>query len=404
MRTFLRASLALAGLAVMSVPTLAQGPAFASPGQSPYTTMGQTTRFSRDFNPAIGFVLDLFAEGVDAEPRMSGVDGFDLQARLLELNASTFVDPDVWGYVALVAEDLETIEVEEAAAEYIGFEGNSTVKAGKFFVDFGKQMQQHNEELRTLERPLVLREFLGEELAGVGAQWDHWTPVGDMPVRFSVGVFGSLVGGHEHGEEEVEEDPTAEIPGRLDVDDFSFTARLTGMRDVGDNGILQLGTSARVVSEFSYHFDTLEADGLRNTVYGADVTYGWTNDGGDRSVTLGAEGLIFDGDISASVDDPMTPTLLTVISDDVKGFYAFADVGLNLWQNVGAQVSWIEDPANPLVQASEVDLYFTHHFTEVRRLRFGVTVGDDVEGVDDVVRAYVQFTTWFGTHAHGLNW
>ena len=403
MRTPLRASLVLATLGVMAAPALAQGPAFSSPGQSRYTTMGQTTRFSNEFNPAFGFVIDLFAEGVDAEPRFAAEDGFGFEARIFELNASAFVDPDVWGYVALVAEDLEVIEVEEAAAEYIGFENNSTVKAGKFFVDFGKQMQMHNEELRTLDRPLVLREFLGEELAGVGVQWDHWEPVGNTPVRFSLGMFGSLAAGHEH-EEEDSEDPTAEVPDRLDVDDFSFTARLTGMHDVGDNGIFQVGTSARFVPEFDFAFDSLSATGLRNTVYGADVTYGWQNDVGDRSFTIGGEALVSDGALSAFVDDPMNPTTLTVVDDEATGFYAFADLGLDLQRNIGAQWSWIEDPTDPTVQASEVDLYFTHHFTEMRRLRFGLTLGDDVDGVEEFARAYVQFTAYFGTHAHGLNW
>ena len=168
-------------LLCLSSFALAQGPAFDSPGLSPYFTRSQTNRFSNDFNPAIGFVIDSFADYLDQD----GEDGgFDAELRILELNGSAFIDPSAWGYVAIVAAEGE-IEIEEAAVEYLGFEGNTTIKAGRFFVDFGKQMQNHVEELRTLERPLVLREFLGEELSGTGVQVDHWIPLGEtVPLRF----------------------------------------------------------------------------------------------------------------------------------------------------------------------------------------------------------------------------
>jgi len=56
---------------------------------------------------------------------------------------------------------------------------------------------------------------------------------------------------------------------------------------------------------------------------------------------------------------------------------------------------------DPTEDASELDLYYTRHLTEFRRLRFGVTLGD---GVEADTRAYIQFTNYFGSHAHGLNW
>ena len=61
----------------------------------------------------------------------------------------------------------------------------------------------------------------------------------------------------------------------------------------------------------------------------------------------------------------------------------------------------LEAAARPSADASEVDFYWTHHFTEFRRLRFGTTLGN---GVEDDARVYVQFTSFFGSHAHGVNW
>ena len=399
-KTTFRVLGALGATLTLSNAAAAQGPAFESPGMPTYATLGQTTRFSTEFNPAIGFVIDSFADWADPEDSAED-DGFDLAVRLLEFNAAAFVDPSLWAYVVITSEELEEIAVEEAAGEYVGFDNNSTIKAGRFFVDFGKQMQNHLEELRTLERPLVLREYLGEELAGTGVQWDHWTPMGEKTVvRFSLATFASLLG-EGHHEEEGGDEPEAEVPERKDFDELSFAARVTAMRDVGENGVLQLGGSARFVPEFAFDFEGVEEEGLSNVVYGADATYGWTSDTGQRKVTLGAEALVFSGDLSAEVDDPLAPTALTVVDDDVFGYYGYAELAWDAEHAAGVQYSSVELPEDPDEDASELDLYVTKHLTEFRRLRLGVTLGD---GVEDETRVYLQFTNFFGSHAHGLNW
>jgi hypothetical protein len=363
--------------------------------------MGQTTMFSTEFNPAIGLAIDLVGDFVDDDVD----DGFDGELRLLELNASANVDPNAWAYVVLTSEDGESPEVEEAAIEYTGLEGNSTVKAGRFFVDFGKQMQNHLEELRTLERPLPLREYLGEELGGVGVQLDHWFAANDTtPVRMSLGVFADLAGeSHGHDDEE-EEGPEIHVPDRKDIDELSFTGRITGMTDVGENGVFQAGVSARHVPEFAFEVDAadLEADGLSNTVYGLDATFGHTDETGIKRLTAGGEVLLFDGDLAGLLDDPDTPTVINVVDDDATGFFAFTDYAWSQRDSAGVQYAHADLAEDPGEDASELDLYYTRHLTEFRRLRLGVTVGDGEQG--DFTRVYVQFTNWFGNHAHGLNW
>src|SRR5688572_5204380 len=89
-------SLRAAFVPLLAAPLAAQGPAFESPGQSRYSTLGQTTRFSTEFNPAMGFALDAFADWKDVD---GGDDGFDLSVRLLEFNAAAYVDPSLWAYV-----------------------------------------------------------------------------------------------------------------------------------------------------------------------------------------------------------------------------------------------------------------------------------------------------------------
>jgi len=158
--------------------TFAQG--FQSPGM-PTTggTSGQSGRFDNSFNPAIGLTLDL--SGLYTDAPGSSADGFDLNLRSAELSFGAWVDPTAHAYANFTYVEDE-LELEEAAATYVGWDGNATMKAGRFYVDFGKQMQAHIHSLRTYDRPAVLRTFLGEELGGDGVQYDDWTTMGDATV------------------------------------------------------------------------------------------------------------------------------------------------------------------------------------------------------------------------------
>ncbi len=392
-----------ASSALLAPAALAQGPAFTSPGAPPRSTLGQTTRFSTEFNPAMGVVIDTIADWRDTPMD----DGFDIQARLVEFNVAAFLDPNAWGYVVFTSEDLGSPEIEEAAIQLMGLGDRTTMKVGSFFIDFGKQMQQHIEELRTVERPLVLREYLGEELGGTGAQIDHWLPLGDAtPVRVSFGVFGSLVG-------EVEDDdggPVAAVPEFKDVDEVSFTARVTSLHETSESGTLQLGASARVIPDFTFTDDAsgLTSEGLSNGVYGLDLTYGWTSETGEQGLTTGVEWLFVDGDLGAAVDDAGTPLdasddFLGLNNDSGMGFYGFVDYGFSSTDNVGVQYSEVDLLSDTDITASEVEVYWTHYFTELRRMRLGAS-RFDVEGGDEESRIYLQFTAYFGSHSHGVNW
>ncbi len=403
----IRLARACAGLTLLLWPwatASAQAPQFESPGMSRYSTLGQTTRFTNEFNPAIGFVIEGYADYVDQH---RGGSGADLTFRLLELNGAAWVDPSAWAWAVITGSEDESITVHEAAVVYDGFEGNSEIRAGHFFVDFGKQMQTHLHELRTLERPLALRRYFGDALSGTGIQYDYWFGVGESPVRFSVGAFSSLAG-HHHDEDEHADGHHVHtyVPALKDVDEFSATARLTGMTDVGEQGIAQVGVSARHVPEFEFHFEpdpSLKRKGMSNTVLGLDGTYGWTSDTGVRSFVGGFEYLLYDGDLAAHPDDHDDPTRLLVQDDSVWGGYAYADYGWSQYDSAGLQYSVAEEPENPRWRTSELDAYYTRHFTEYRRIRLGVTLADSDESGDDV-RVYLQFTGMFGSHAHGLNW
>lgn len=373
----------------------AQGPIFQTPGMPIWAASGQVDRFSNQGNPAIGALIDGFADYVD--PGESGDDGLDLFLRSFEMTVNGRVDPNWYGYAVVVYAD-EEVELEEAAVTYAGFDSNTTVRFGRFFTDFGKQMQAHIHDLPTPERPGVLSAYLGEELPGVGAQLDHWWATGDeSALRASFAVFGEF---ELEGEGE---GPIIEQTERKDLEDLSLSARVTQFMDAGERGVFQWGASARRVGDFQFvdEGSGTSAAGLSNTVFGVDLTYGVDSVDGLSGWTFGAETLLAAGDLGAAFD-PGSGDLL-VNDDSALGHYLWAERRMDVTNTVGVMLSSFErfESENPLT--TEVTAYYTRYFSEFARLRFAVSHADN-EGDEDSTRALVQLTTFFGPHAHGVNW
>lgn len=392
----------------MTPPAQAQGPAFETPGmprfggksQASQVEATQTSRFSSVFNPAVFFSVDGLGDWRNTRGG-SPDDGTSLELRTLEVGAMSWVDPTAWAYFNASTEG-EELAVEEAALHYVGFDGNSTVRAGRFFLDFGKQMQSHVHHLRTIERPLVLRTLLGEEVTGDGVQWDHWTPAGDATVvRWSLGVFDSLL---PH-EDEVFSDGARDVADRRRFGNLHFSGRLTGFSDVGERSTLQVGTSARLLSDFRVEVEDAvgnpqTADDLSNLVLGADVTWGCTDETGQESWTAGAEYLVSLGDNGATAGGTGTPT---VFDRTVDGYYVFADYSWERFESVGVQFSTVQLPDATRSRVTELETYYTHQLSEYQRLRLGV-IGSDQDLGDRSLRVALQYTASVGAHGHGLNW
>jgi hypothetical protein len=408
-----RFSSALAALAA-TAPAWAQGSSIQSPGMPAQTypaqgqaaDPGQSTRFSSVFNPAFSFIVDAAFDYTDPDDTD---DGFDATLRVFELGANAWVDPNAWAYF-IGAADEEELTIEEAAVHYVGLGGNHTIRAGRFFIDFGKQMQTHVHELRTLERPLVLRTYLGEEVEGDGLQWDSWTSVGESTVlRWSLGGFANLL------PEYVEDiDPLTqaaqEVTSPKDLQDFNFTARVTGLRDVGEHGLFQLGASARAIPSYDFVYEPtgVAEDDLTNVVYGLDATYGWVDDTGLKRWTFGGEVLANTGDNGSVINDPNgTPgdgdETIQVLDDAEIGYFAFGDYAWDRYHSAGLQFSAAELPDGSDSDELEVEAYFTRLFSEFHRLRF-VLAQFESDANEDAWRAAVQYTATLGAHGHGINW
>ncbi|MFT7670550.1 MAG: hypothetical protein ACI8X5_003259 [Planctomycetota bacterium] len=386
----------------------AQRGGFSSPGSLRNTDFSQTTRFDNAFNPAISLMLDLIGDYRSYSGDTK--DGADLSLRRLDLLIADWVDPSTLLWTTIAYEGDEIV-VDEAALEYIELPGNQSLRAGRFFIDFGKQMQAHVEELRTIDRPLVLRSYLGEELAGDGVQWDNWTSFGEATLlRYSAGAYMNLSGGgHGHDDEE-DSGPELHVSDRHAGEDLGFAGRLTAMTETGSNGILQFGTSIRLSSDFAFEDDTsgVEVSGMRNVVYGLDLTYGEIADDGIHQWSSGAEILLNDGDLSAELNDGGTPgnpadDSIDVHNGSALGGFVYFDRQWSQAESAGGQFSWIQEPEPGKPREEQYDLYYTRHLSEFLRIRFGIGYVNSTDEPDSAYAA-IQFTGFIGAHGHGLNW
>jgi hypothetical protein len=404
--------LILLGTTLLAGRASAQGTPFQTPGMPATPSAagsqgdtGQTTRFSNAFNPAISFIVDGLASYADSEVKEER--GFDFSLRALELGGQAWVDPSAWAYFT-AATDGEELAVEEGAVHYLGLGEQTTLRAGRFFIDFGKQMQIHVHELRTVERPLALRAFLGEEVRGDGVQIDHWTAVGDATVlRGSLGLFSGLL---PEEQEFFDESFARSAPVRKDADELALTARVTGFRDVGSQGVLQLGGSGRVIPEFMVETSAggPTGEGFSNRVYGFDATYGHTDDTGLRKLTLGSELLWSHGDSGFRIDDPdgisgSGDESLGRLTEALFGYYAFVDYAWSASSSAGVQYSTAELALPSSPRAREVELYYSRQLSEFHRVRLGLSHLDRDDS-SNTTAFMIQYTAFVGSHGHGMNW
>ena len=137
------------------------------------------------FNPAIGLVGETILSYRSKGSKQTGSDrpgGFDFNQRSVELNLAGSVDPFARGYAVINASaDPITGEakatVEEAAIQTTSLPWNLTLKAGRFFGEFGRLSYIHDHELPFVNRPLVLDNYIGGESKTDGLQLNFLLPI-----------------------------------------------------------------------------------------------------------------------------------------------------------------------------------------------------------------------------------
>lgn len=356
----------------------------------------------------IGGMADFLGEYVATDAPKE--DGFDFTARTLELSAGGSLLPGVQFVLTGAYEDDE-FELGDASVTFEGIGGNGSLVLGRSWLDFGKQMQLHRHELRTIERPLVLRTFLGDESWGDGIRYNNWFASGDhSAVRFSIGAFARVA---SRGLDT--EDPLLSSfeDDRRAPDSVGFSARLTGYADLTPTSQFQVGASYRLTPSFAYDFEPSGAkvSGLNSGLLGVDATFAWADLVGSSKWTIGAELLWFAGDTGTTLDNSGTPfdftdDNFTVLEEDAVGFYVYGDYGWDEQNSVGLQYSWVELPEDGRPEAGELDFYYTRFLNLLGaedRLRFGVTLAHN-DVLEESVRFGIQYTTTPGFHSEEAGW
>jgi len=138
---------------------------------------------SSAFNPAISAVLNGVYANLQRDPDSYRLNGFvptrgdvappprGFSLGESELAVSSNIDPLFRGtFIAAVSPDDSAVDVEEAFIETLALPRGFTAKAGRFFSGVGYQNLVHPHAWDFTDAPLVMKAFLGNQLADDGVQ------------------------------------------------------------------------------------------------------------------------------------------------------------------------------------------------------------------------------------------
>ncbi len=354
------------------------------------------------FNPAIGFVGETIFSYNSKNSQQTGSSrpgGWDVFQRSVELNAAASVDPFARGYVVINASvDPTTGEatagVEEAAIVTTSLPWNLTVKAGRFFGEFGRLSYIHDHELPFVNRPLVLDQYVGGESKTDGVQVNYLLPIshyvsltagvgtqfGDTPN--SVGNFRSANNLNYWGRASTYFDLTPNI---------SFEPGLSGMwnPNTTDLGGPQLQPNGSIFTQ------------RQRRMVGTDITFAYRplRNNQFKSLTWGTELLYSDNRYDVTSPDGNLSTQ-TVGS---YGLYSYLAYKFHRQWTTGAVFDWVENLQNNQARTSAYSAYVTwalSHWNQLR-LQYTHTNNNAATGLQPNDAVYLQWSWIIGSHAHG---
>ena len=381
------------------------------PGFMGHGDSGFTSRFDNSFNPAIGLIFDGLA--TFSEEAGEGVDQFDL--RSVELNMASRIDPLGWAYLVAAFEE-DAFELEEAVFLMDRLPANMTLRVGKMLSDFGKWNTIHLHDKNYVFEDGVRNAFFGGNLNSTGVELHQWTGIGDLPVRWSLGV-SSEFGGHDHGLEdeaggahEHGGEFASGIIGNRGFEEMGFTGRVTTQQDLGMNGFLQYGFSFFHTGEGLVDRHDVDDDGIIDEEFGLGQT------------TFAFDFTLRDVDASDRTADTVSIELWrnqretldatdAIVSRDANGLWGFYQHDFSPFWAAGVQAAWWQEPLTDLGSdwftsaeaGSQRAVFVTRNFSVFNRLRMQVSQ-DHHAGEDPSWSLAVQWDVILGSHSHPLDW
>jgi hypothetical protein len=251
------------------------------------------TGTSRAFNPAIsvnGLFLGMLtsreagehdheAEAEDEHDHAHGGPEEGLQVQEVEVQLTSFVDPYLKADIVLAMHGTEGIELEEGFVTTLGLPAGLTLKAGKFYADFGKHGPLHTHQFPFVDAPLAVAHLLGPHpLNEVGIGLSYL-----LPTSWYGEISAQVLNG---------DNPVFDAE---DGRDLAYLGHLKNFWDLGESTTLELGGS---YAWGKNHFDEL------SRLAGADLTIKWrpTRQAIYRSLTWQTEYLYAAQDHGADID------------------------------------------------------------------------------------------------------
>jgi hypothetical protein len=374
-----------------------------------------------EFNPSIGLVGETVFSYERQGSDQTGNErpgGFDAFQRSIELNVAASVDPFAKGYAVINASaDSRTGEaamtVEEAALQTETLPWNLTLKAGRFFGEFGKLSFIHNHELPFVNRPLVLDQYIGGESRTDGAQL-NWLPPISHYVSLTVG-FGNGFGG----------DSPLNNPGTYRaLSGFNYFGRLSTYFDLtpdwqletGISGLINPSTHDRGGVLVQPDGSTLTENERRVAGFDLKLSYVPLRNNQFRRLDWGTEVLysdsryLMDPDGSLDPDNPSGTTGGPMLTGDEHngsvgslGLYSYVTYKWHRQWSAGFLFDWVQNAENNHDETLAYSPYITwaiSHWNQLR-LQYTHTEHNSASGLpaDDAI--YLQWAWIIGSHAHG---
>lgn len=382
--------------------------------------------FAGQFNPAFGFVGEtVFGYRSTGSDKNGGArpGGFDANLRSGELTLQAAIDPFAKGYLVVNGsantQGEATLGIEEAALITTSLPGNLTVRAGRFFADFGRLSFRHDHELPFVNRPLVLDSFIGGESRADGLELNWLLPTRHY-LNLTAGV-GTQLGG----------DAVASPGTYRAANELTFWTHLSSFWELTPNLTLEGGISGLFNDRTESRGGAIvQADGStlterRRRVLGLDLTlrYQPLDAAAYRGVEWGTELLFNHGDYDFDPDgslDPANPTgtagFPALSGDEFRGhsrtmgLYSYVATKLNRDWTAGFLFDWMQNlPGVAAAPYARPDTFRYSPYltwkpseTQLLRLQYSFTDERRASGRADDHAVYLQWTYVLGSHTHGF--
>jgi len=331
---------------------------------------------SQGYNPEIGVVGTVVANLTESTEDGEGNDTIALKE--LEVSYSQYVDP-YSRLDAIIAfnDNLEgqNVDIEEAYYTRWGLPFDFVAQIGKFRSKIGKANLNHLHQLNTVNYPLVIQDFFGEEgLSSSGIRIKNIIPnPWDIPLEISAEILRGNNGDSFSG---ISRRPI-------------FTSHASTFFDINDDVTLEIGTTALFGDE-NVRGDAKGDDHYGVHVFGADATLFWYLPEGRR---LKWQNELYFQDRSSAV----TP------NHDPWGFYSLIDYKVSPRFSAGIRFDYLEPRgvSEGHQRTTSISPYLTFYQSEFAnfRLQYSHTdPADSREKADDAI--FLQANFLIGSHKH----